>query len=77
MKKTHETQSTNSKVIVDDDKIYSPIEDLQKLEGVSPLKRNSLDLDTLPKGIRFIGYFFIAFVVISTLVVLVINFLFN
>ncbi|GGI11731.1 hypothetical protein [Gottfriedia solisilvae] len=74
-KKTHETESTDSKVNVDDHEIYSPIEDLQRIEGVGPLKRNSLDLDKQPKAIKFIGYFFIAFVLISTLFFLIANFL--
>jgi len=75
MKKTHETESTDIKVNVDDQEIFSPIEDLQRIEGVGPLKRNSLDLDKQPKAIRLIGYFFIAFVLISSLFVLIANFL--
>ena len=73
MKRTHETESTENNVYVDEHKVYSPTEDLQKIEGVSPLYRNSLDLSRKPKPIRLIGYFFIAFIVISTLVVLIAN----
>ena len=75
MKNTHETGSIDSNLNVDDQEIYSPIEDLQRIEGVGPLKRNSLDLDKQPKAIKFIGYFFIAFVLISIFFVLIANFL--
>ncbi|PEJ57287.1 hypothetical protein CN692_14140 [Bacillus sp. AFS002410] len=77
MKKIYETQKPESKVMVDDDKIFSPIEDLQKMQGVIPFKRNSLELGKQPRAIRFIGYFFIGFIVISTLVLLIANLLYN
>jgi len=38
-----------------------------------PLKRNSLNLYNKPKAIKFIGYFIIAFFVVSTLIVLITN----
>ena len=45
----------------EEDKLYTPIEDLQKIEGGGVLNRDSLNLDTLPKGIRWIGYVIIGF----------------
>lgn len=75
MKQIHETEPKDSKVNMDDHEIYSSIEDLQRIEGVGPLKRNSLDLDKQPKAIKFLGYFFIAFILISILFVLIANFL--
>ncbi|MGG0175960.1 hypothetical protein [Gottfriedia acidiceleris] len=77
MKRSHETEISDGKVNLEEHRIYSPIEDLQKIEGVSPLKRNSLDLDNKPKGIRFIGYFIIGFIVVSTLFVLIANLFYN
>lgn len=77
MKRTHETEISDSKTYLDDHKIYSPIEDLQKIEGISPLNRTSLELENKPKAIRFIGYFIIAFIVLSTLLVLIANLYYN
>ncbi|MEH7454384.1 hypothetical protein [Gottfriedia acidiceleris] len=71
MTRTHETEISDGKVYIDEHKIYSPIEDLQKIEGFSPLKRNSLDLENKPKAIKIIGDFIFAFIVISTLIVLI------
>jgi hypothetical protein len=77
MKRSHETEITDGKVYVEEHKIYSPIEDLQKIEGVSPLQRNSLDLENKPKAIRFIGYFIIVFIVVSILFVIIANLFYN
>ena len=77
MNKKHETENSDEKVYMDEHKIYSPIEDLQKIEGVSPLKRNSFDLDKKPKAIRFIGYLIISFIVLSALVILIANVFYN
>lgn len=73
MTRTHETEISDGKVNMEEQKIYSPIEDLQKLEGVSPLNRNSLDLENKPKAIKMIGYFIIAFIVVSTIFVIIAN----
>lgn len=51
----------------EEDKLYTPIENLQKIEGGGALNRDSLDLDTLPKGIRWIGYVIIGFFVLTIL----------
>lgn len=77
MKSTHETESAESKAYVDDHNVFSPIEDLQKIEGVTPLKKNSYDLNNKPKAIRFIGYFIIAFFVISALILFIANVFYN
>ncbi len=74
-KKIHETQSTIQDVN-EEDKIYSPIENLQNIESGGPLNKKGLDLDSQPKGIRYIGYFIIASVVITFLFALIIG-LFN
>jgi len=77
MKKTHETQSMENRVNIDECKVYSPIKDLQKIEGIGPLNRKHLDLRIFPKGIRIIGYFIITFLVISALFILIANFILN
>lgn len=77
MKRTHETESAESKAYIDDQNIFSPIEDLQKIEGVSPLNKNSYDLNNKPKAIRFIGYFMITFFVISAIIILIANLFYN
>ncbi len=77
MKKTHETEISDGNIYLDDHKIYSPIEDLQKIDGMSPLNRTSLELENKPKAIRFIGYFIITFIILSTLLVLIANLFYN
>ncbi|MGG0177457.1 hypothetical protein [Gottfriedia acidiceleris] len=75
MERTHESETTQSKVYMDDQKVFSPIEDLQKMEGVIPLKRKSFEFGKKPKLIRYLGYFFITFIVLTMLFGLVASFL--
>ena len=69
IKKIHETQTTN-KNVNGENKIYSPIEDLQNIESGGPLNKEGLDLDSQPKGIKYIGYFIVGSVVITFLFVI-------
>lgn len=69
IKKTHETQSEDSNVH-DETKIYSPIENLQKIENGGAYNKKSLDLDSQPKGIRYIGYFIVGFIAITFLLII-------
>ncbi|WP_442599660.1 hypothetical protein [Neobacillus sp. D3-1R] len=68
MKKIHETQSSESYKNVEEDKLYTPIEDYQRIEAGGVYKKNHIKLSTLPKGIRYIGYVLIGFTVITTII---------
>jgi hypothetical protein len=50
MKEMHETQSTEP-LYHDDNNVFTPIEDLQRIEG-GVWNRKSFRLDLQPKGIR-------------------------
>ncbi|MDP4083342.1 MAG: hypothetical protein Q8934_01875 [Bacillota bacterium] len=76
MKKTHETQTTKIHHQTNDDELYSPIEDLQKITLGGIPKKSSFQLSTLPKGIRYIGYFIIGFSVITTVLGILLSFFF-
>ncbi|MGE8205541.1 hypothetical protein ACQKP0_13355 [Heyndrickxia sp. NPDC080065] len=69
--KFHETQTEDDQH-VDDEKLFSPLEDLQRIEGLVP-KRNSFQLSTLPKGIQIIGYMMFGCMFMLVLVVIFIN----
>lgn len=71
-KKTHETEPIKEQHF-DEKKIYSPIENIQKIEGVE-IKTDSYQISTFPKGIRIIGYFMFGFIFVLLLLVIVINF---
>lgn len=72
MKKTHETQR-DEELYNDDDDIYSPIEDLQRIENGGSFKRSSGNLEGQPVGIRIIGYVMIGFTMLMILSVIVLN----
>lgn len=76
MEKTHETQSTEELNTVDDDKLYTPIEDWQKITAGGNFKRDSFNLTGFPKGIRFIGYFFIGFSMLSFVIMMILSIFF-
>ncbi|CAH0344988.1 hypothetical protein [Bacillus sp. CECT 9360] len=76
MKNTHETQSTEE-YVYEEGKIYSPIEDLQRIESGGAYNKDSLDISKQPKGIRYIGYFIIGFIVITFLLITAIYIFFN
>lgn len=62
IKETHETQSTKQfKTDVNDEKLYTPIEDLQRIEAGGVYNRNSFDTSKFPKRIRYLGYFYFVF----------------
>lgn len=69
IKKIHETQTTYTNADKEG-KIYSKIEDLQNIESGGPLNKEGLDLDSQPKGIKYIGYFIVGSVVITFLFVI-------
>jgi len=69
IKKIHETQTRNTNAN-GQNRIYSPIEDLQNIESGGPLNKESLDLESQPKGIKYIGYFIVGSVVITFLFVI-------
>ncbi|WP_223589272.1 hypothetical protein [Neobacillus bataviensis] len=73
MEKTHETQSSEAYKEIDDNKLYTPIEDLQKITAGGVYKRNSLKLKSLPKGIRYIGYFIMGFCILTFVIAIVLK----
>ncbi|MDF2904593.1 MAG: hypothetical protein K0S25_2231 [Bacillus sp. (in: firmicutes)] len=76
IKQTHESQSTEEFHNLEEDKLFTPIEDLQRIEAGGVYKKENLNLSTLPKGIRYIGYTIIGFTVLTVILVLILNFLF-
>lgn len=76
MEKIHETQPTETIHNPESDQLYTPIENLQRIEGGGVYKRNSLKLKTLPKGIRYIGYFIIGFAASSIIFIIIMNMFF-
>ncbi|WP_167555456.1 hypothetical protein [Gottfriedia acidiceleris] len=52
MERTHETETPENNVCTNKQKVFSPIEDLQKMEGTKPFNRGSLDVSRKPKLIR-------------------------
>lgn len=78
IKKIHETQSDNQlNKDVNDERIYTPIEDLQKIESGGVFKRNSYDTSKFPKGIRYVGYFLFGGLFLMVLVGITISFIYN
>lgn len=75
VKKIHETQSTEEFHDVEKEKIYTPIEDLQRITAGGVFKRNHLKAKTLPKGIKWIGYLLAGFIVVSGVLIFVLNLL--
>lgn len=72
LKDTHETQSTEQFYNREEDKLFTPIEDLQKIEAGGVYKRN-VNFNTLPKGIKIIGYFLIGFFIVTGLIGIIIS----
>jgi hypothetical protein len=63
LKKLYETQPPKDPIHLEEDQVFSPIEDLQNITG-GRFKNGLPQLSHMPKGIRFIGYFIIGFSVI-------------
>lgn len=73
MDKIHETQPVDNYKNVEEDQLYTPLEDLQRIEAGGVFKKNNLNLSTLPKGIRYIGYIIIGFTVITSILGIILN----
>ncbi|MGG3468692.1 hypothetical protein ABES02_14580 [Neobacillus pocheonensis] len=73
MEKTHESQPSEEFKHTEDDKLYTPIEDLQKITAGGVYRRNSLKISSLPKGIRYIGYFIIGSCILTFVVAVILN----
>ncbi|OIK14748.1 hypothetical protein BIV59_02065 [Bacillus sp. MUM 13] len=65
MKEIHETQPDDKLYHGEENEIYTPIEDYQRVTAGGPFKRDSMDIGSFPKGIRIIGYFFVFFIVLT------------
>jgi hypothetical protein len=76
IKNSHETHSTEKFHKTDNDEIFSPTEDLQKIVAGGVFKRNSFNLNIFPKWIKYLGYFIVGFIVAISLIVLMLNLLF-
>jgi hypothetical protein len=74
VKDIHETQP-DEEYRRSDDEIYTPVEDLQRIEAGGIYKRENLKLSTLPLGIRIIGYFIIGFIAITSFLGIIFSFL--
>ncbi|MEH6942337.1 hypothetical protein [Bacillus sp. JJ722] len=57
----------------DCDDIYSPIEELQKIENGGAFKRSSANIEGQPLGIKIIGYVMIGFMALMFLIVIFSN----
>lgn len=76
IKKTHETQSTEKfSTDVNDQELYTPIENLQKIEAGGVYKRDSFNVSRFPKGIRYLSYFLIGAMVLMFVGGMIIGFL--
>ncbi|WP_077613904.1 hypothetical protein [Caenibacillus caldisaponilyticus] len=75
IKDIHETEKAEEFQRHNDDELYSPIEDLQRIAGGGPLKRSSFNIQSFPKGIKLLGYFFIGFMAAAFLLVVIFNLL--
>ncbi|MDN3018307.1 hypothetical protein PH210_19190 [Paenibacillus sp. BSR1-1] len=73
MEKTHETQSSEALKEINDNKLYTPIEELQKITAGGVYKRKSFKLSSMPKGIRYIGYAIIGFCILTFVIAIVLN----
>ncbi len=65
IKKIHETQSAEEFHNVGEDKLFTSIEDLQKIEAGRVFKGNIFHLSTLPKRIKYLGYFIFCFIIVT------------
>ncbi|WNB91031.1 hypothetical protein [Bacillus sp. NEB1478] len=78
MKKIHETQSSKRTFDEQEQKIYSPIENLQNIESGGSLNKKGLEnVSGLPKGIKLLGYVLFGLLGASMLLVMVLNFFEN
>jgi hypothetical protein len=71
VKDMHETQSAEH-LYHDDDEVFPPIEDLQRVTG-GVWNRKSFRLDSQPKGVRWVGYVMVGFV-LMTMAIVILNF---
>ena len=78
MKDIHETQSTNQQNQDDNnDELYTPIADIQKIEAGGVFKRDSYDMNKFPKGIRLLGYFLFGGLFLMCLLGIIISIVLN
>lgn len=59
--KNHETQHRTDYTELEAPQIHSMIEEAQRIEGGGPPKK--VNFNSMPKPVRFFGYFFIAVVI--------------
>ncbi|WP_212941427.1 hypothetical protein [Heyndrickxia oleronia] len=77
IKNIHETQSADqANTGWNEEDLYSPVENLHKIEAGGVIKRNSFDISKFPKGIRYLAYFLFSGICIIILLVLIINFIY-
>ncbi|AZB42290.1 hypothetical protein CEF21_08315 [Bacillus sp. FJAT-42376] len=73
MKQTHETQPSKS-FDGTEDQVFSPVEDLQRMEGTSPLNKNAfVNASGLPKGVKVTGYILLGMFGLMILAALLLN----
>ncbi|WP_445488454.1 hypothetical protein [Niallia sp. 03133] len=77
MKKLHETQKIEDNTSTDENRIFFP-PDIEKLNdmGGGGIKHKNIKIDSLPKGIKYIGYFIFGTIILSIFLVVALNFLF-
>jgi hypothetical protein len=68
MKEMHETQSTEP-LYHDDNNVFTPIEDLQRIKG-GVWNRKSFRLDSHPKGIKWVEYVMVGFVLVMVAIII-------
>jgi hypothetical protein len=71
MKDMHKTQQAEQ-LHHDEDKVFAPTEDLQRIEG-GVWNQKSFRPDSQPKRIRWIGYVIVGFV-LMTMAIVILNF---
>ena len=62
----HETQRTEE-IQQMDDRVFSPVEELDRIAAGGAMKREALDWRGFPRWIRYVGYIAFAFFVIVPL----------
>ncbi|MFC0189996.1 hypothetical protein ACFFJY_17005 [Fictibacillus aquaticus] len=72
----HSTQVPSTQNQSDEGKIYSPIEDLQRAEGIPPLNRENLNrISGLPKPIKITGYVLFGLLFLGTAAAVILSFI--
>ncbi|WP_445613654.1 hypothetical protein [Geobacillus sp. YF-1] len=73
MKDLHETQATEEYPKTDDEQIFSPIEDFERIVTGGAWKRESLKVKSEPKWLRYFSYLILGFVIVIPLIVWILN----